>query len=299
MGQNRLAYGSALKERMEKTMTNRAGMEQLNAVFSPSDLSISSDRSSLDDFRINLPNFDGPLDLLLHLIRREQIDIYDIPLTKVCECYLQYLNRISELNISVAGEFTVMAATLMHLKSVMLLPQESDGAPEEDPRLPLVAQLLEYERFKKAAEQLDGRNWLNRDLFVRPLSALPSLAPDESAVDAPVEPIDTFELLLCLKVAMDRTTRRTLEISAESTSIKEKVAAITAYLEQNGIIDFSAFMSPDSKNRRQEMVVGFLAMLELARLKFVEIFQPEIFGPIQLRSIRSLRELDLGLLEQY
>jgi segregation and condensation protein A len=176
-----------------------------------------------DDYRVHIPVFDGPLDLLLHLIRKDQLNIYDIPIAQICRSYVDYLDVMQTPDVNLAGEFMVMAATLTQMKSAMLLPRDESDDEADDPRAPLVAALLEYEQFKRAADDLDQRPWLYRDIFIRP----PVLNPDalmavESLMDAPIDPIDTFQLLLCLKAALNRTTRPPLQISTDPTSIKER-----------------------------------------------------------------------------
>jgi len=248
-----------------------------------------------DPYRVRLPVFEGPLDLLLHLIRKEQLNIYDIPIAEICKSYFESLEVMCQPDVNVAGEFFVMAATLLQLKSQMLLPPEGSDQPEEDPRLPLVAQLLEYERFKKASEQLDARPWLYRDNYPRPATL--AEFPDEAIADGPSEPIDTFQLLLCLKIALDRTNRPPLQIAMDEASLRDKVTAVTEVLDHNEIVPFSTVTGTLPK--RTEIVLSFLAILELARLKFIEIIQYENFGPIQIRSLRSLKQLNMALLEQF
>lgn len=251
-----------------------------------------------DDYTIDLPVFEGPLDLLLHLIRKEQINIYDIPIARICQRYLEHLEVMRQIDVNLAGEFMVMAATLTLMKSLVLLPCEmEEGA--EDPRMPLVAQLLEYEKFKKAADEMDARPWLGRDYFGRSTEAIADTMPVESLIDAPLEPVDPFQLLLCLKIATDRTVRPPMQIAVDPTSIREKVEQVTVLLETQEIIRFEDLLPPKGDRHIRDVIVTFLAMLELAKLKFIEIIQGEQLGPIQLRSVRSMRELNVGLLDQY
>lgn len=248
------------------------------------------------DYRVKLPVFDGPLDLLLHLIRKEQLNIYDIPVAQICSSYLQHLELLQQPDCNIAGEFFVMAASLVQLKSQMLLPQEERALDEDDPRLPLVAQLLEYERFKRAAVQIDQMPWLDRDLYARPMNVAHDI-PVESLLDAPIEQVETFALLVCLKSAMDRTTRPPMKIDIDTTSLKEKVIDIGNYLAEQGIIDFRRLIPEGS--RRIDVVVSFMAILELAKLKYIEILQTENFGPIQVRQVKSVRDLNMEMLDQF
>jgi segregation and condensation protein A len=248
------------------------------------------------DYRVSLPNFEGPLDLLLHLIRREQVNIYDIPIRSICQAYLEHLEILQQLDFNLAGEFMVMASTLMYLKSATLLPVEGEDE-EDDPRLPLVAQLVEYEKYKLAAQAIDGYQWLGRDIYARPEGALSDIIPVESLMDAPLDPVDPFQLLKCLKSATDRTRRPPIEITGDAISIKEKVTQLRDLLMNAKTIDFTLLLPAGLLTH--EVIVSFLAVLEMAKLKFVEIIQLENFGPMQVRAQRSMEELNFGLLDQY
>jgi len=252
-----------------------------------------------DDYRINLPCFEGPLDLLLHLIRKEQLNIYDIPIAKICKSYVEYLELMKQLDFNVAGEFMVMASTLTYMKSLTLLPRDENAEEEEDPRLPLVAQLLEYEKFKRAADIIDARQWLGRDIYERPPGAFQDVIPTEALLDAPIEPVDTYLLLKCLKIAVDRTTRPPMQIETDPVSIKHKATAVTTFLAETDIIEFMRLLPTPEERHVRDIIVSFLAILELAKLKFIEIIQTETFGPIQVRGVRPLHELNLSLLDQY
>ncbi len=279
------------------SVTNPVGHEAVEAAFQDQAAVPKPDGGARRaDYTVHLPTFDGPLDLLLHLIRKEQVNIYDIPIAKICQTYMEHLELLRQIDVNIAGEFMVMAATLMVIKSFVLLPKEG-GSEEDDPRIPLVAQLIEYEKFKKAADAIDAKPWLFRDSFPRPAAATQDLMPVESLVDAPIENIDQFQLLMCLKIALDRTYRKPLQISTDPTSIKEKVTQLTEIMEKQELVDFKTLLPEHAKV--VDVVVSFLAVLELARLKFIEIIQTENFGPIQLRNVRSMRELNVGLLDQY
>lgn len=277
--------------------TSAGRRSSLSNVLLDSALPAFSQSDSLDEYRVRIPNFEGPLDLLLHLIRKDQINIYDIPIARICQNYLEHLELMRHFDVNLAGEFMVMAATLLHLKSQVLLPEEEDKEKQNDPRLSLVAQLLEYERFKEAGEEIDKKSWLFRDVFPRPPAATKDLLPEETFMDAPVEPIDNFQLLICLKIALDRTTRKPIKIAAAGISLKDAVRTIGILFNGRECIDFSILIS--MMHKRSDIVVNFLAILELARLRFLEILQQETFGPIQLKIVRSLEELDMGLLDPF
>jgi len=252
-----------------------------------------------DGYRILLPNFEGPLDLLLHLIRKDQLNIYDIPIADICKSYLQHLELMKSIDVNIAGEFMVMAATLTLLKSLVLLPKEEGASEENDPRMPLVQQLIEYERFKKAADQIDDLRWLGRDIYVRPPSAIESMMPVESLLDAPIDPVDPFQLLVCLKIATNRTTKPALTITTDPVSIRDKVVQVGQFLAQHEVISFTDLIPQQGEKRILDVVVAFLAVLELARLKFVEIIQHENFGHIQIRGVKNLNDLNVGMLDSY
>lgn len=251
----------------------------------------------IDDYQVQLPCFEGPLDLLLHLINKEQLNIRDIPVARVCESYLHHLELLQQLDFNIAGEFMVMASTLIYIKSQMLLPQDELQAEAEDPRAPLVAQLLEYERFKNASFQLNARSWLGREHYGRSTHALAEILPQESLLDSPMEPIEPFSLLKNFKVATDRTRRPPMEITTDPVSIKEKVSALTTMLQTSEIVEFVRLLPVHA--RVADVIVSFLAVLELAKLKFIEILQTENFGPIQVRGRRSTEDLNFKMLDQY
>jgi segregation and condensation protein A len=251
-----------------------------------------------DDYRVNVPAFEGPLDLLLHLIRKDQIDIYDIPIAHICQSYLEYIHLLERPDVNLAGEFMVMAATLMHLKSIMLLPCEKPEE-EDDPRLPLVAQLLEYEKYKKMSEIFNARPWRDRDVYGRPEGACKDIIPAESLLSAAVEPVEAYQMLIALKIALDRTTKPHLDVSTDPISIRAKVGEIEHAMESADVVELAHFIPTISQERRREIIIAFLAVLELARLGFIEILQHENFGPIQIRKRRSLGELNVTLLDQF
>ncbi len=252
-----------------------------------------------EDYRVFLPNFEGPLDLLLHLIRKDQLNIYDIPIAHICKSYLEHLEVMKSIDVNIVGEFMVMASTLILLKSLVLLPKEEGASEAADPRMPLVQQLLEYEKFKKAADQIEALPWMGRDLYVRPPGAIESIMPVESILDAPIDPVDPFQLLVCLKIATHRTTRPALTITTDPVSIRDKVIQVGQFLGQQEVIQFTDLIPAKGERKILDVVVAFLAVLELARLKFVEIIQHENFGVIQIRGVKDLNDLNVGMLDSY
>jgi segregation and condensation protein A len=222
--------------------------------------------------------FEGPLDLLLHLIRQQQLDIYDIPIVEITEQYLQYLNLMRELDLDIAGDFLVMAATLIQIKSKMLLPRSpaEEGLEEEaDPRLELVQRLLEHEQFKKAAEILYEKRSIEGESFSRGRDE--ALEPAEETLAE----VGIFDLLDALnRVIQEAKKRHLIEISEEIYSIEVQKQHIRDALGSRLHISFAELFSKATS--RDEILVTFLAMLELVRLREIKIYQSKRFGEILL-----------------
>jgi len=230
-------------------------------------------------YAVKLPAFEGPLDLLLHLIKKTEINIYDIPISLITGQYLEYLDLMKSLNLTIAGEFLVMAATLIHIKSKMLLPiSETDELEDEtDPRADLVMRLLEYQRFKDAANGLETREQEWREVFYRPPAVGSGEPPDEvNLVD-----LSLFDLLDALRGIMQRAPeKRGLEIVVDELSVQDRMGLILDRLEGEESLTFNSLFERDTA--RLAMVVTFLALLELIRLKRVHIIQTELFGVIRV-----------------
>ncbi len=239
-------------------------------------------RTPGDAFRIALPNFEGPLDLLLHLIKEHRVDIFDIPIALIVEKYLEYLERMRELNLDIAGEFLVMASTLAHLKSRMLLPRQdaaasaelAEAAAEErgDPRAELVRRLLEYQKYKDAAEQLARQDLLHRDVFARsvPLEAVP--IPEEEVG------LQEFSVLKLVE-ALDRVLERLVpklqhEVVRERVTLSEAILQIVEKMRgQTEPVTFESLFT--EQTTRQEIVITFLAILEMVKRRLIRVFQEE------------------------
>ncbi|MEK6683197.1 MAG: segregation/condensation protein A [Nitrospirota bacterium] len=229
-------------------------------------------------YAVKLPAFEGPLDLLLHLIKKNEINIYDIPISLITGQYLEYLGLMTSLNLAVAGEFLVMAATLIHIKSKTLLPpSETDEEEEEDPRADLVMRLLEYQRFKDAAHGFESREQEWREVFYRPASH----GTDGPTGEINLVDMSLFDLLEALRGVMDRTpTIQGLEIVVDELSVQDRMSLILDRLESEESITFTSLFDDDTT--RLAMIVTFLALLELIRLKRVRIIQAELFGTIRV-----------------
>jgi segregation and condensation protein A len=234
--------------------------------------------------RVQLEIFEGPLDLLLHLIKKNEVSITDIPIATITEQYLATLEVMQTFNLDVAGEFLVMAATLIHIKSRMLLPMADDEDDEEegtDPRQELVRRLLEYQRFKDAADQLERRELLTRDVFVR------SVAPAEEIPSPGFREVSVFELLTALKRVLDRLPKDVVhEVMLEKITMREKMSLLLDQLRTQGKILFESLFA--EVTTRMEVVVTFLAMLELVKVRAIRIFQEEATGPIQIEAAAGI-----------
>ena len=223
--------------------------------------------------RVQLPAFEGPLDLLLHLIQREEIEISDIPIARITREYLETLELMRELDLEVAGEFLVMAATLMRIKARMLLPPSIADEEEEDPREGLVRQLLEYRRFKAAARGLEELESERRLLFDR---GAPAQLEDPQ--DGELQPVSLFRLLDALKNILQRQAPPVVHtITAEPISLEEAIAVIRDCLGQGRAL-FEEVLSRFVT--RLEKITAFLGLLELLKQERVTVAQEELFGPI-------------------
>ncbi len=229
-------------------------------------------------YEIKLERFEGPLELLLHLIKKNEIDIYDIPIALITEQYLQTLDLMQSLNLSVAGEFLVMAATLIHIKSKMLLPVPESGEEiDDDPRVDLVARLLEYQRFKEASEDLEAREAIWRDIFPRGETPGPELLPEE----IPISDLNLYDLMAALNDLLARSPDPVvMQVTAETLTVKEKMQLILDEMESVESLLFESLFSASFS--RHAIIVTFLALLEVTRLGLIRIIQPDLFGSLRL-----------------
>jgi segregation and condensation protein A len=232
--------------------------------------------SSQTSYAVKLPIFEGPLDLLLHLIKTNEINIYDIPIALITQQYLDYLKMMKTLNLSIAGEFIVMAATLIYIKSKTLLPPEETplDEKEEDPRAELVRRLLEYKQFKEAASSLADREEEWRDVFRRE-------GKEKNGHDVTLTDLSLFDLLDALQKVMERVpSKRSVDILIDELTVKDRMSVILSELESSDGIDFLSLFDEDAT--RYAIIVTFLALLELIRLRLLFIRQDEQFGPIRI-----------------
>ena len=228
------------------------------------------------EFRVDLEIYRGPLDLLLYLIRRDEIDIYDIPISRVLEQYVTYVRMLEMIDPDMVGDFLVLAATLMEIKSRLLLPRPPSAEPaEEDPRAELVRRLLEYERIKKAAHALDELPQVGRDVVAISLWI-------EKAVAERLPQVDPQDLAEAWRSLLYRARlSRHHHISREELSVREHMSGILRRLRERRVLEFAELFEP--ARGVAVLVVTFLALLELARELLIEITQSECFAPIYVK----------------
>jgi segregation and condensation protein A len=264
----------------------------------PSQPTAKSEGGLPESWRIHLPIFEGPLDLLLHLIKINRVEITDIPVATICDQFHEYLRLMEELNLDIAGEYIYEAALLIHLKSKMLLPRpatSATGEPEEDPRQDLVARLLEYRQMKEVAQSFAEVDRMRLGIFTR--KAPPPTfeeVPEEEQKEIELGEISLFDLLGALKqvlVRYDKEHPPPLQISGETWSVRGQIDRLLTVLDAGRPYDFI----DDLKHRscRSEAISAFLAILELARLNLVRIHQTESGEILLYRTTRAVGAEDL------
>jgi segregation and condensation protein A len=238
--------------------------------------------SQLDAIKIKVEAFEGPLDLLVHLIKKNEMNVYDIQISVITKQYLEYLDLLQELNLDVASEFLVMAATLIHIKSKLLLPRPEtaagDSADEEDPRDALVRRLLEHQKFKAAAELLHDKETLRSAQYGRPDSRIEEIAGQDYE---PEIEVDLFSLLSAFKQVLERARERPpVVLPSEQISIETRIEQMLERLSETEACGFEDLFENDAG--RADMIVTFLAMLEMIRLKLIRVFQQGGAGAIRI-----------------
>ena len=230
-------------------------------------------------YEVKLEAFNGPLDLLLHLIRKHEINIYDIPVALITRQYLEYLQIMKELNLSFAGDFLVMASTLIHIKSRMLLPQEPGPEPGEeegeDPRSELVRRLVEYQQFKEVAGRLSEQERLWRQTFQREPERSPPLREVFS------DEVHVFDLLGALQEVLAETAASPgIELTPDTITVQDRINGVIERLEETPTLTFAALF--EGETDRLTVIVTFLALLELVRMKLIRMVQADFGGPIRI-----------------
>jgi segregation and condensation protein A len=230
-------------------------------------------------YTFRLEGFEGPLDLLLHLIQKNELDIFNIPISLITEQYLEYLQLMKVLNLDIAGEYLLMASTLLHIKSKMLLPKSTEGEEEEeeDPRAELVRRLLEYQKYKNAALEMEKRPLLDRDVFIRLVPPELEEEPGEERIE-----VNLFELLEAFRQVLERVKPETFHnVILEHLSVEDKIQEILALLEKENRSMAFHRLFPEQASRRV-VVVTLLAILELVKMKRIRIFQLAAFETIRI-----------------
>jgi len=231
----------------------------------------------------HLEHYEGPLDLLLDLIRKQQIDIRDIPIASITEQYLEYLQKAREMDLDLGAEFVFMTATLIHIKSRMLLPVDpalrKDGEGDDDPREELVGRLLEHERYKNAAEMLQQKRMIEENVWSNP-----QMKQFAAEIEDPGLAVDMFDLVKALSQVMERMQSRPIyEISDESVSVSDMVAHLRALLsETKNDKPLFILQVMERQRTRRAMICLFLAVLELVKMQAAQILQKELFGEIAI-----------------
>jgi len=242
-------------------------------------------------YQIKLEIFEGPMDLLLHLIKKHELDIYSIPIALITQQYLEYIHLMQSLDMEIAGEFLVMASTLTHIKSKMLLPPSENPEADEDgvdPREELVRRLLEYKSFKDAAASLERKEETWSKVYTRPAETAPDLPADDEPL---LFDFHLFDLLAALKEVMARVPDADFEITAEAVSITEKISLILARLEATDSLLFADLF--EGSTTKAQVIGTFLALLELIKTRVIKAVQIEQFGAIRiLKAVSEAQNCD-------
>ena len=250
-----------------------------------------------EEYKVDLEVFEGPLDLLLYLIKKEEVDIYNIPIETITTQYMEYLNLMRLLDLNIAGEFIVMAATLMMIKSRMLLPvderpEQEEGDEDDDPRWDLVRQLVEYKKFKDAAMTLQEREAHQENVFRMGGQGV-VLEPDPGLV---LQDVSLFDLISAFNSVLKRARPETMgEIFADRFTVADRIDALMTLLSERRQVRFSEMFSPNPS--RYEVICTFLALLELIRLRQISAVQNERFGDIMLEGADA-EAVDAGRAEE-
>lgn len=230
-------------------------------------------------YQVNLGElFDGPMDLLVHLVKKNEVDIYDIPIALITQQYVEYLEWMKSVNIDVAGEFLVMAATLAHIKSRMLLPTPEEEGEDEDPRMEIIRPLAEYLQLKYAADDLLDRDRLDWDVFRRAdLDAAEAWSDEEPGLIQ----VGLFELIDAFQDIINRVSPKYLwDLTPDKISIKSRMSQISELIEEKGSVAFTELFETEAT--RGDIIVTFLAVLEMAKLQLIRVMQHVESGIIRI-----------------
>lgn len=253
---------------------------------------------SSSPLNVHLDRYEGPLDLLLDLIRKQQIDIWDIPIARITAQYLEYMEQAAALDLELGSEFIFMAATLIHIKSRMLLPKDPELekiSPEEDPRRELVERLLEHERFKNAAEMLQQKRLIEENVWSNP--QVQAFLSDE---DGPELAVSIFDLVKTFEQVLERAKNRpTYQVNEDDVSVPDMIQRLTSLLRSKPRGERIAFVQLLEEQRsRRAMICMFLAILELVKSQAVVLAQKEAFGEIAIRAHKRFDEQNFDHVEK-
>lgn len=241
-----------------------------------------------DALEVILEAFEGPLDLLLYLIKRQNIDILDIPLEETTRQYMKYIDLMHNLKIELASEYLLMAAMLAEIKSRMLLPRPVESEDEDDPRAELIRRLQEYERFKTAAQNIDMLPRVRREVY------LTDIEPPELHQDRPLPTVDLRDILFAFKDAMARAEMYGHHhIQREALSVRERMTRVLSSISSDGFTDYTSLFTIEEG--RRGVVVTLLAILELVKEQLIDLVQAEPFAPIHLTAVGSQSNAATGI----
>ncbi|MBL7689935.1 MAG: segregation/condensation protein A [Bdellovibrionaceae bacterium] len=255
--------------------------------------------SSTGRYLIHLPHFEGPLALLLYLIRKEEMDIFNININQITKQYLEHIRMMKELDLEVAGEFVAMAATLIQVKARMLLPQynaEGEVVETEDPRKELVQKLLDYQKYQDGAKKLYERPLLNRDIWARGIRE--DLRSDEPG-EIVIEDEGLFGLIASYRRAMKKAERLVHKVRPKTQSIAGRVLEIKDRLIIGARVVLRDLLNIGTQSYRNQLLITFLSMLELGRLGFVSVFQNEVYGDIHIELKKPIERNVLERVQEF
>lgn len=251
----------------------------------------------MNQLTVTLPKFEGPLDLLLYLIRKEEMDIFDIKIHEITRQYLEYIKRMRELDLEVAGEFISMASTLIHIKSRMLLPQYNDQGEiieSEDPRKELVQRLLEYQKYQEAAKALSERPWVGRDIWLRGMRE--TIKPPEEEIL--LEDNALFSLIASYRKALKSFQRKIHRVAQKAQSISQRIMEIKDRLIPGQRVIFRELLT-SAEDRTRQILITFLSLLELGKMGFVSLYQTETYGDIYIDTKKDIANDVISRVEEF
>jgi segregation and condensation protein A len=247
--------------------------------------------------KVHLPKFEGPLDLLLYLIRKEEMDIFDIKIYEITHQYLEYIKMLRELDLEVAGDFISMASTLIHIKSRMLLPQYNDQGElveSDDPRKELVQRLIEYQKYQEASKKLAERPWVGRDIWLRGVREV--IKPHEEEVV--LEENALFSLISCYRLMIRSFHKKVHKVSQKTQSIAQRILEIKDYLRRGKRVLMSSLISA-VENQHRQVLITFLSLLELGKMGYVNLYQTDVYGEIYIETKNEIHSDVISRVEEF